>query len=128
MTIYKGESKTEAEKIILSEFNDSERLHKLFKEKGFTKYTDEELIVNREEAIPKHFSHLDSDKSPLEVKKATENFKTAKEKMKKLKIARDNFMMGECLRLCPAHFGITPTHLLGFFWTITKSDSSYVTP
>ena len=139
MTIYKGESKMEAEKIILSEYNDTERLHKLFKEKGFTKYTDEELSVNREEAIPKHFSHLDKDKSPLEVNKARENFKTAKEKMKKLKNARDNFMMGECLHttinkclrscylcFCDVHFLIT--HLLGLSWSITKSDASYVAP
>ena len=93
LTIYKGESKTEVEKITLSDYNDTERLHKLFLEKGFTKYTEEELDANREDAIPKHFSHLESDKSPSEVSKARQNFLTAKEKMKKLKMARDNFMM-----------------------------------
>lgn len=93
LTIYKGESKTQVEQITLSDYNDTERLHKLFSEKGFTKYTDAELEANREDVMPKHFSHLESDKSPMEVSKARQNFQTAKEKMKKLKLARDNFMM-----------------------------------
>lgn len=96
LTIYKGEAKTEVEKITLSDYNDTERLHKLFAEKGFTKYTDDELDVNRQEAVPKHLSHLAADKSPAEVENAKKNFKTAREKLeklKKLKVARDNFMM-----------------------------------
>lgn len=93
LTIYKGESKEEVEKITLSDYNDTDKLHKLFSEKGFVKYTEQELNANREEAMPKHFSHLEADKSPAEVSKAKENFKTMKEKLKKLKTARDNFMM-----------------------------------
>lgn len=93
LTIYKGEAKTEVEKITLSDYNDTEKLHQLFAEKGFHKYTETELDANREDAMPKHFSHLDADKSPAEVKNARENFQTAKEKLKKLKLARENFMM-----------------------------------
>jgi hypothetical protein len=100
LTIYKGEAKTEVEKITLSDYNDTERLHKLFAEKGFTKYTEDELDVNRQEEMPKHFAHLEWNKRPAEVGKAQQNFKTAKErleksreKLKKLKMARENFMM-----------------------------------
>jgi hypothetical protein len=42
--------------------------------------------------MPKHFAHLDGVKSN-EVNSARENFKLAKEKMKRLRAARDNFMM-----------------------------------
>lgn len=93
LTIYKGESKTEVEKVTLSDYNDTDRLHKLFAEKGFHKYTEDELNANRENSMPKHFSHLDADKSPAEVKNARENFRTVKEKLKQLKLARENFMM-----------------------------------
>jgi hypothetical protein len=79
LTIYKGEAKTEVEKITLSDYNDTERLHKLFAKKGFTKYTEDELDANRQEEMPKHFAHLEANKRPAEVGKAQQNFKTAKE-------------------------------------------------
>ena len=93
LTIYKGETQQEMEKITLSDYDDTERLHDLFREKGFSKYTEEELNANREDETPKHFAHLGPNKSPIEVGKARQNFLSVKEKMKKLKEARDNFMM-----------------------------------
>ncbi|KAL7488897.1 hypothetical protein ACHAW6_014517, partial [Cyclotella cf. meneghiniana] len=95
LTIFKGDgsNKEEVEKITLSDFDDTEKLHALFLQKGFEKYTDEEIDANREEAMPKHLSHLAEGKSPIEVSKARENFQSVKEKMRKLKKARENFMM-----------------------------------
>ena len=95
LTIFKGEgsNKEEVEKITLSDFDDNEKLHALFLEKGFGKYTDEEVAVNREEEMPKHLSHLAEGKSPIEVSRAREKFQSVKEKMRKLKEARETFMM-----------------------------------
>ena len=95
LTIFKGEglNREEIKKITLSDFNDTEKLHALFLEKGFKKYTHEEIAANREELMPRHLSHLAEDKSPIEVSKARQNFQSVKEKMRKLNEARENFMM-----------------------------------
>lgn len=92
LTIFKGEgsNREEIEKITLSDFNDTEKLHALFLEKGFKKYTHEEIA---EEVMPRHLSHLAEDKSLIEVSKARQNFQSVKEKMRKLKEARESFMM-----------------------------------
>lgn len=90
LTIYKEGG--EEEKITLSDYDDTDRLHTLFLEKGFEKYTEVEIDENRKLEMPKHFAHLDGVKSN-EVNSARENFKLAKEKMKRLRAARDNFMM-----------------------------------
>ena len=48
MTIYNKEGE-QLEKITLSDYNDKEKLHELFIEKGFEKYSDEELAEIRKE-------------------------------------------------------------------------------
>ena len=95
LTIFQGEgtNKEEVEKITLSDFDDTEKLHALFLEKGFEKYTDEEIAANREEAMPKHLSHLAEGKSPIEVSKKRENFQSVREKVRNLRRARENFKM-----------------------------------
>ena len=95
LTIFKGEgsNREEIEKITLNNFNDTEKLNALFLEKGFKKYTHEEIAADREEVMPRHLSHLAEDTSPIEVSKARQNFQSVKEKMRKLKEARESFMM-----------------------------------
>ena len=120
MTIYQDGA--EIEKITLSDYNDKEKLHELFIEKGFEKYNDEELAeirrmkqevkeANDKEAMNRLRGNINQLTKPMTGGKistkmlkdlsvsAAGNLNKAqqkaavKEKIKELKQARDNYMM-----------------------------------
>lgn len=81
LTIFKDGK--EQEKITLSDYNDKDKLHALFVEKGFTKYSDIELTERRKMIEQKRRKAVIL--SPKLRKKDT------KEKLRKLRQARENF-------------------------------------
>ena len=120
MTIYQDGA--EIEKITLSDYNDKEKLHELFIEKGFEKYNEEELAeirrmkqevkeANDKEAMNRLRGNINQLTKPMTGGKistkmlkdlsvsAAGNLNKAqqkaavKEKIKELKQARDNYMM-----------------------------------
>ena len=108
MTIYKDGK--EQEKIILSDYDDKDKLHALFKEKGFVQYTDVEYKERRkmkeEEEKNNNVQQASQTRAirPTSVRgrpqpganAATMNPKLTKremkERLKQLKEARDNYM------------------------------------
>ena len=119
MTIYQDGA--EIEKITLSDYNDKEKLHELFIEKGFEKYNEEELAeirkmkqeveeANEKEATKRLRGNINQLTKPMTGGKiSTKMLKdylsvagnlnkaqqkaAVKEKIKELKQARDNYMM-----------------------------------
>lgn len=119
MTIYQDGA--EKEKITLSDYNDKEKLHELFIEKGFEKYDEEELAeirrmkqeveeANDKEAMNRLRGNINQLTKPMTGGKiSTKMLKdylsvagnlnkaqqkaAVKEKIKELKQARDNYMM-----------------------------------
>ncbi|KAL7495198.1 hypothetical protein ACHAWT_003673, partial [Skeletonema menzelii] len=87
MTIY--QDGVENEKITLSDYNDKEKLHALFIEKGFEKYDEEELAEIRK------MKQEVEDANDKEAKKRLRAQQKAavKEKIKEMKQARENYMM-----------------------------------
>lgn len=103
LTIFKDGK--EQEKVTLSDYNDKGELHHLFAQKGFQKYTEEEMVARREmkaangtDAIA---SSLRGKKKHNEVSRYQPNEqlspklrkKAMKEKLKQLKEARENYMV-----------------------------------
>lgn len=90
----------ELEKITLSDYNDKEKLHQLFAEKGFTKYSGEELTERRkmkeikekqdaaENAAANAAAGVGNSQPSPKLRK-----REMKEKLHKLKRARENFMV-----------------------------------
>ena len=104
MTIYKDGK--EQEKITLSDYDDKDKLHALFKEKGFVQYTDVEYKERRkmkeEEEKKNNIQQASSQGRVLRPTSVRGRPQTAvnpklrkremKEKLKQLKEARENFM------------------------------------
>lgn len=104
MTIYKDGK--EQEKITLSDFNDKDKLHALFKEKGFVQYTDVEYKERRkmkEEEEKKNNNVQQASQGrvlrPTSVRGRPQTAanpklrkREMKERLKQLKEARENFM------------------------------------
>lgn len=119
MTIYKDGK--ESERVTLSDYNDKEKLHELFREKGFEKYTEVELEemrrlkkeeeeANEEEQQKSLRGNINQLTKPLTggklSSKMLRNLKAddkhisrahqmadIKKKIKEMKKARDDFMM-----------------------------------
>ena len=108
LTIFKDGK--EQEKITLSDYNDTDKLHALFAEKGFTKYSEVELVEQRKMKEAEDKKNGGTPAGGLRVRKAhdvqkrfasqTETIlsprlrkKEMKEKLKALKEARENFMV-----------------------------------
>lgn len=94
----------EQEKITLSDYNDKDKLHALFAEKGFQQYTKEEMIERRKmKAAPltmkeaegrlRKASELPKGYSSSPVLSPKLRKQEIKEKLRKLKEARENFMV-----------------------------------
>ena len=81
LTIYKDGY--EQEKITLSDYNDKEQLHELFRQKGFDKQSVSELQQRRASAAEK--SVTPRLRGPIDRRER-------KEKLKQLKKARENYM------------------------------------
>ena len=108
MTIYKDGK--EQEKITLSDYNDKNKLHQLFNEKGFTKYSETELAARRKMKEEQAKTYAAQLNRPFQ-KGHTQNFVPAKfvpsklrggdrnkkaemkDRLRKLKQARENFML-----------------------------------
>lgn len=103
MTIYKDGK--EQERITLSDYDDKDKLHALFKEKGFVQYTDVEYKERRkmkEEEEKKNNIQQASQQRVLRPTSVRGRPQTAvnpklrkremKERLKQLKEARENFM------------------------------------
>ena len=103
MTIY--EDGKEQERITLSDYDDKDKLHALFKEKGFAQYTDVEYKERRkmkEEEEKKNNLQQASQTRSLRPTSVRGRPQTAanpklrkremKERLKQLKEARENFM------------------------------------
>lgn len=119
MTIYKDGA--ERERITLSDYNDTEKLHALFIEKGFEKYSEEELAelrrmkqeveeANDREAMKRLRGNINQLTKPMTGGKISREMlrdlnvlgkyhnkakekAEIKEKIKEMKDARDNYMM-----------------------------------
>lgn len=119
MTIYQDGA--ERERITLSDYNDKEKLHALFIEKGFEKYSEEELAeirrmkqevedANDRVAVKRLRGNINQLTKPMTGGKISSEMlqdlnvlgkyhnkakeKAAlKEKIKEMKLARDNYMM-----------------------------------
>lgn len=107
MTIFKDGK--EQEKITLSDFNDRDKLNALFAEKGFEKYTTEE-ITSRRKMKAEEEGKLGSDGAPTRKADGMSHIpmsprlrnnrnerklqkKEMRDNLKKLKQARENFMV-----------------------------------
>ena len=102
MTIYKDGK--EQERITLSDYDDKDKLHALFKEKGFVQYTDVEYKERRKmkEEEEKNNTQQASQTRVLRPTSVRGRPQTAvnpkltkremKDKLKQLKEARENFM------------------------------------
>jgi len=93
LTILKDER--ELERVILSDYDDKDKLHHLFAIKGFIKYTHEEVAARRKideqqkMVGEKHVTHPQYMKmSPRQVEQEM------KEKMRELMVARKKFEAG----------------------------------
>eukprot|EP00986_Skeletonema_menzelii_P002132 scaffold593_cov147-Skeletonema_menzelii.AAC.3 len=118
MTIY--QDGVENEKITLSDYNDKEKLHALFIEKGFQKYDEEELAeirqmkqevedANEKEAKKRLRGNINQLTKPITGGKISSKMlrdlsvagnlnkaqqkAAVKEKIKEMKQARENYMM-----------------------------------
>ena len=118
MTIY--QDGVENEKITLSDYNDKEKLHALFIEKGFEKYDEEELAeirrmkqevedANDKEAKKRLRGNINQLTKPITGEKISSKMlrdlsvagnlnkaqqkAAVKEKIKEMKQARENYMM-----------------------------------
>mmetsp|Transcript_12292 Transcript_12292/g.26713 ORF Transcript_12292/g.26713 Transcript_12292/m.26713 type:complete len:126 (-) Transcript_12292:2339-2716(-) len=104
LTIFKDGQ--EQEKITLSDYNDKEKLHQLFAQKGFAKYTAQEMVERRkmEEVKEKQTASaaaggggqlrnnaMKNDR--IQQLSAALQRRERKEQLRKLKQARENFMV-----------------------------------
>ncbi|KAL7536892.1 hypothetical protein ACHAXR_007462, partial [Thalassiosira sp. AJA248-18] len=87
LTIFKDGK--EQEKVTLSDYNDKGKLHELFAQKGFQKYSKEEMVERRKmkENEPEK-NQRDPRRMDPKLRK-----KQMKENLMKLKQARENFMV-----------------------------------
>jgi hypothetical protein len=95
LTIYNSsKDETEIEKIILSDYDDTTKLHDLFIDKGFTKYTQYEIDTRRK--IEELHSGKETHRLNLQDKmmNPTEHKLVMKEKMRELIEARKQFEAG----------------------------------
>ena len=82
---------TEQEQVTLSDFDDKDKLHKLFALKGFTKYTREEMVQKRGSTLTMNAdNNLDP---PVENLSPRQRQKERRENLPKLVEARKNYMM-----------------------------------
>ncbi|KAL7452338.1 hypothetical protein ACHAXS_000273, partial [Conticribra weissflogii] len=103
LTIYRDG--VETEKVTLSDYNDKMKLHELFVEKGFEKYSfaevrERRMRLKREEEEKLKVRNNDSKMDRGFLRNARTNLKTKrelKEKIKQLKEARANYMMDASL-------------------------------
>jgi hypothetical protein len=99
LTIYNNnnnnkDDETEIEKITLSDYNDKTKLHDLFNDKGFTKYTQDEINARRK--IEELHNGKEKHRLNLQDKmmKPTEHKLMMKDKMRDLIEARKQFEAG----------------------------------
>ncbi|KAL7552035.1 hypothetical protein ACHAWF_015263 [Thalassiosira exigua] len=95
----------EVEKITLSDYNDKAKLNALFAQKGFQKYTTEEMAVQRKMKEEKEMKDKNTEALRKKTNRVAEMLKPdaqlsqklrrkeAKEKLRALKNARENYMM-----------------------------------
>jgi hypothetical protein len=91
LTIFEGGR--ELEKITLSDYNDKEKLHTLFAEKGFVKYTGVELAERRKVEAEETGSLQKTLEAQRYSLSKREQKLQMKERLKKLQTARDNYMI-----------------------------------
>jgi hypothetical protein len=94
LTIYNKKDETELEKITLSDYDDKTKLHDLFNDKGFTKYTQDEIDTRRK--VEELHNGKETHRLNLQDKmmNPTEHKLVMKEKMKELIEARKQFEAG----------------------------------
>lgn len=76
----------EMEKITLSDYDDKQQLHKLFKEKGFGQYSEVELQQRRVASV------AEKPAPPGLLRGPGHNKRERTERLKQLKKARENYM------------------------------------
>ena len=95
LTVY--QDGVETEKITLSDYNDTKKLHDLFLAKGFVKYTEVELMEVRQRAMKEKEENAEAGRMKTgflrNVRTDLQKKRELKEKIKKLKNARENYMM-----------------------------------
>ncbi|KAL3763666.1 hypothetical protein ACHAWU_009090 [Discostella pseudostelligera] len=80
----------EDEKVTLSDYDDRDKLHELFEQKGFKKYTNDEMIERRGIIMT---NAEDDPNPPVENLSPRQLRRKQKEKMRELVEARKNYMM-----------------------------------
>lgn len=78
----------ELEKITLSDYDDKKQLHELFKQKGFDKHSESELQQRRASVAEKPIT----GRGPVDERRREESKRLRKERVKQLKMARENYM------------------------------------
>ena len=94
LTIYNNKDGHELEKITLSDYDDKTKLHDLFKDKGFTKYTQDEVDARRK--IEELHNGKERHRLNLQDKmmNPAEHKLVMKEKMREMIEARKQFEAG----------------------------------
>lgn len=84
---------TDHEQVTLSDFDDKDKLHKLFALKGFTKYTSEETVQRMGMGSTLTMNAENNSDPPVENLSPRLRQKERRENLRKLVEARKNYMM-----------------------------------